>query len=178
VAQTQLEMFDYTSMCAGESWGSLKFRFALTTSGGNNWQTVRDVMRLVGRVEARMSVSGKRSTRTTDLSQFYFVACPIGESDWARVVETFPVADDVFNQLATWLGEGLKISFSINPGNDQTICSLTDKREASASYGACLTAGADGWYDALRVCAFKYVVLLNGSLSNAQRQPSPSARIS
>jgi len=71
----------------------------------------------------------------------------------------------------------LKVSFAVNGKNDLTICSFADRREDSATFGACLTGGADGWYDALRVTLYKYTLLLHGDLGEGEKANGARSRI-
>jgi len=121
-------------------------------------------------------LSGKQDAKA-DLSKFYFVSCSVNPDAWEHIAGLYPTAEHTFDFLAAVLADGLKVSFAVNGKNDLTICSLTDRREGSASFGACLTGGADGWYDALRVVAYKYTALLHGELGTEGVPVGQSARI-
>lgn len=162
----------------GRSWSSLHFELREMQNDGNWPLTIRAVNDIIGRMAVRMAKAGLDASKKADLSKFYFVNCPIGVDAWGSIEEAFPTADIVFASLGSLLVDGFKVSFSLNPQNDMTVCSITDKREGSVSVGACLTGGADGWYDALRVCLYKYEVVLQGDLTGKGSYPNGNGRIS
>jgi len=108
---------------------------------------------------------------------FRFVSCPVGEGDLENIEKAYPTADTTFDFLVSVLTEGLKVSFSLNDQNHLVICSLYDRRTDSPSFGACLTGGAENWYDALRVAAYKYTALLHGDLGADNSPGSLTRRI-
>jgi len=131
-------------------------------------------------VEDYIEMTGKRqngSKGNAEKTNFYFVNCAVDASMWENVAEAYPLADDVFIALAGLLDDGYKVGFSVNTGNNLTTCSITDKREGSQTNGACLTAAADGWYDALRVGLYKFTMLLHGDLANATKADGGGVRI-
>lgn len=144
--------------------------------GNYSWVT-RDINRIVDTIEERIRIMSPKPDSKFDASKFYFVSCSVSETDIPEIERLYPTPDTVFDFLVGVLAEGLKVSFAVNAKNDLTICSLTDKTEGSASYGGCLTGGADGWYDALRVVAYKYTALLHGDMSQGERGESKTMRI-
>lgn len=146
-------------------------------SGGNYAPTVAQVNHTLAQMEKRLALVTKAKSTAIDNGRFYFVNVSVGDDDIDRIDELFPTPEQTFQLLTGVLIDGLKVSFSVNAKNDMTICSLSDRREASPTFGACLTGGADGWYDALCVCLYKYTALLHGDLSEATRSNGPSRRI-
>jgi len=138
---------------------------------------VRLVNDLIETWGLRMAKMSGRTETKVEQNRFYFVNCPVGEDTWVAVAEAYPSAESTFDFLEAVLADGLKVSFAVNSRNDMTICSLSDRREESPSFGACLTGGADGWYDALRVTAYKYTALLHGDLGQEGEHKSPTSRI-
>lgn len=149
----------------GESFGRLKTELRILMSAGNTEYFVRRVNQYVSRIGVRMTTQKKGKAQSNGLENFHFVNCSVGPDDWVLVEAEFGEADGVFDSLALLLAQGFKVSFSVNHGNNLTIATLTDKRDVSLTYGACLTAGADGWYDALRVLLYKYHVVLKDDLA-------------
>lgn len=161
----------------GMSFGRLKTELQLLRNVGNAEYFIRRVNQLVSRIGERMTTQKKVKQQTNGLENFHFVNCSVGPDDWVLVEAEFGEAEGVFDSLSLLLAQGFKVSFSINHGNNLTIASLTDKRDMSVTYGACLTAGADGWYDALRVLLYKYHVVLKDDLAIDAESLRGNARI-
>lgn len=109
--------------------------------------------------------------------KFYWVNAAVDEDDLPEINRLLPTPEVTFNLLTGVLLEGLKVGFSVNAKNDLTICSISDRREGSPTFGACLTGGADGWYDSLCVCLYKYTALLQGNLANGSTSNESKSRI-
>jgi len=115
--------------------------------------------------------------KTVPDNKFFFVNVTVDEDDIPKIDELFPTPEVTFGLLTGVLAEGLKVSFALNGRNDMTICSLSDRREDSKTFGACLTGGADGWYDSLCVCLYKYTALLQGDLGRGETSSGRKTRI-
>jgi len=122
------------------------------------------------------TMANKKQVRDPEVA-FYFVNVAVDDDDLEGIAEAYGKPDGVFDALTGLLSEGLRVAFSVNARNDMTTCSLTDKREGSASQGATLSGSADGWYDALRVTLYKYHVLLGGDLTAGERVKGSKPRI-
>lgn len=146
-------------------------------TGGNYAPVTRRVNATIEQMEVRIGRMTGKPQKNGKLDKFYFVSCPISEEDMPEIDGAYPTPESVWDALTGFIAEGLKVSFAVNAKNDMTICSLTDRREESASFGACLTGGADGWYDALRVTAYKYTALLHGELGAEGTVGKPTSRI-
>lgn len=171
-------MFGWSDTTHGRTVASWRRELWQLWNEGNTVWTVRKVNELTHWMEVLMAARNGRAQETFDKSKFYFVNCTIGADAWPSIGETFKTPETTFDALGDLLLAGYKVSFNVNPTNDMTICSITDKREGSVSYGACLTGGADGWYDALRVASYKLLVLLEGEMKNAAKGDGSLGRIS
>lgn len=146
-------------------------------SEGNTAYTTRRVNGILSQLEARIQNVATRPEATPSKERFYWVNVAVGDDDVEKIDELFPTPEVTFRLLTAVLVEGLKVSFSVNAKNDMTVCSLSDRRTDSDSFGACLTGGADGWYDALCVCLYKYTALLQGDLNNGSVSDGERKRI-
>lgn len=135
------------------------------------------VNQLVAQWEVMMARQGKGKQETTQLDTFYYVNVAITPMDWPLVEAEFPTVEGTLETLGALLLEGMKVSFSHNHQNQVTMCSLTDKREGSPTRGACLSGGADGWYDAFRVVLWKYLCVLKGDLSRENQASGGTLRL-
>jgi len=161
----------------GESWLSLRAQLRHHMNDGNWYQTTALVNMVVSKMEDRMGKSGNARKSVGSLDSFHFVNVPVSAEDWELVVQEFSEVEAVLASVGEFVAVGYKLSFSLNGQNQLTVCSLTDKREGSSTYGACLTGGADGWYDALRVVLYKFHCVLKGDLANAQSGVGSTIRI-
>lgn len=146
-------------------------------SDGNWWPTIKHVNLVVGEMEKRIRNMAPVKQNNSTNGTFFWVNAPVEDNDVEKIDELFPTPDVTFGLLTGVLTEGLKVSFALNSRNDLTICSLSDRREGSPTFGACLTGGADGWYSALCVCLYKYTALLHGDLANGSRSNGEARRI-
>ena len=174
---------------------SLQYPLGLTTSGavtsllglrlefwsiwtiGNYAGDARKINHLVQRLDEWIGNMVERAPQAAENGNFHFVNVSVGDDDIEKIDELFPTADVTFGLLTAVLTEGLKVSFAVNGRNDLTICSLSDRREDSPSFGACLTGGGDGWYESLCVCLYKYTALLQGDLNNGSTSTGSRRRI-
>lgn len=146
-------------------------------SEGNTAYTTRKVNRIVAHLSERIQILMPVPQKTADNGAFYFVNVSVDEDDLPEIEQLFPTPEVTFRLLTAVLVSGLKVSFAVNAKNDLTICSLSDRREGSASFGACLTGGADGWYDSLCVCLYKFTALLQGDFANGSKGGGEKPRI-
>jgi len=144
---------------------------------GNYARDARAINLIVTRLDEWIGNMTDRAKQVPDNGNFHFVNVSVGDDDIEQIDELFPTPDVAFGLLSAVLVEGLKVSFAVNVRNDLTICSLSDRREGSDSFGACLTGGGDGWYDALCVCLYKYTALLNGDLNEGSTSTGTRRRI-
>lgn len=144
---------------------------------GNTAYTTRKVNRIVAHLGERIQLLMNVPQKPVDNGAFYFVNVGVDEEDLPEIEHLFPTPEVTFRLLTGVLEAGLKVSFAVNAKNDLTICSLSDRRAESESFGACLTGGADGWYDALCVCLYKYTALLQGDFANGNKGGSEKPRI-
>lgn len=144
---------------------------------GNYYSAVTQVNRLVEKLEKRIRNMAPKAEAKPPKEKFYWVNCPVTEEDIPNIEALFPTVESALDLLGAAIAEGLKVSFALNPKNDLTICSLSDRREESATFGACLTGGADGWSEALCVMLYKYTALLQGDLSEGQETAGTKRRI-
>lgn len=143
-----------------------------------NWHIhAKTANSLIQRLSERLGIVTDKAGSNGKVEHFFFVNVAVGEDDIERIDELFPTPDVTFQILTGVLQAGLKVGFAVNAKNDMTICSLTDRRQDSETVGACLTGGADGWYDALCVCLYKFTALLHGDFAEGSSQAGPARRI-
>lgn len=143
----------------------------------NTWQTCATVNRLVSDLEEWI-MPQKNGTKEAALSEtFYFINCRVDPDAWESIADLYGKSDDVFDLLAELILSEHKVGFGLNGQNGLTTCSITNKQKGSPAFGACLTASADGWYDALRVALYKFHTLLGGDLANGKRGTGESPKI-
>lgn len=144
---------------------------------GNSWAVCRTINELVSVGEELMGKPQNGSKQPAGTENFYFVNVRLQDDAWLMVAELYPTPDKVFDLLSELIANEHKVGFSLNGQSGLTTCSITDKRAGSPSFGACLTAAADGWYDALRVALYKFHTLLDGDLANGSRGSDERPRI-
>jgi len=155
----------------------LKIELHRRWNEGNWHSAVREVNTIVESMAERLVPVSTGEKKAFDGSKFYFVNCAISEDDWEKVAACYVSAESTWDGLTAVLAEGLKVSFAVNGKNNLTICSIADRRTDSPTFGACLTGGADGWYDALRVTLYKYTLLLHGDLGEGDKATGARSRI-
>lgn len=156
---------------------SLKVMLYTLVDQNDRWNTVNLVGNLFESLGEIMVKQPKAAPQSAGLEKFYFVNCPVGAEDWELVQVEFRESTVVFEWVEELMLRGYKLSFSLNVQNGLVIASLTDKRKDAPTFGACLTGGAVGWYDALRVLLFKFVTVLKEDLSQAKLADGGSSRI-
>jgi len=155
----------------------LKIELHRRWNDGNWHSAIREVNSIVESMAERVRPVSSGEKKAFDASKFYFVNCAISEDDWEKVAGAYATAESTWDGLTAVLAEGLKVTFAVNGKNNLTICSFSDRRESSTTFGACLTGGADGWYDALRVTLYKYALLLHGDLGEGEKANGARSRI-
>nr|CRY95062.1 hypothetical protein [uncultured prokaryote] len=78
------------------------------------------------------------------------------------ITTAFPTVDDVHDVVTDMLTEGYRFSFTHNKQNDAIIVSVTSKDENSPNFGCTFTSFAGDWFTALRVAAYKHVIVAEG----------------
>lgn len=143
----------------------LRFVFVNMSKDKRTLREVHTINILCIEAELRMRIVAKGKTEYRPPDNFRFVTVTVSGEDVAKIDEAYGTPEAVFDFLQEAIAEGLKVSFASNEKNGMVVCSLYDRRKDSPSSGACLTGGAATWYDALRVVAYKYTVILHGDLS-------------
>jgi prolyl oligopeptidase PreP (S9A serine peptidase family) len=79
---------------------------------------------------------------------------------------------EVALDVATFMSSGAKTSITWDTTNNVWIVAATMKEETNKSYNECISSRSDDWYEALRMNAFKALVLCKNaawsSLSEGQ----------
>lgn len=173
----QASMFPTEGFGAMNSLVELTFDLWRLWNEGNTSYTTRKVNLLIESMEKVIATMVDVPKQSGKQEKFYWVNAAVDEDDLPEIERLFPSPEVTFTLLTAVLADGLKVSFNVNAKNSLTICSLSDRREESPTFGACLTGGADGWYDALCVCLYKFTALLQGDLANGSATNGPKARI-
>lgn len=164
-------------MTTGQLQVSLKVMLYTLVDQNDRWNTINRVNDLLYSLGEVMVKQPKAAPQSAGLESFYFVNCPVNPEDWELVQLEFKESTVVFEWVEELMLRGYKLSFSLNVQNGLVVASLTDKRKDAPSFGACLTGGAVGWYDALRVLLFKFVVVLKEDLGKAAAAGGTASRI-
>lgn len=146
-------------------------------NNGNYHSAVREVNTLIKRIEDKMSRAGNKMKTSNTNDNFFYVNCPVEEEAFGDIINIYDDIDAVLERLVLFIQTGYKVGFSLASDGELTVCAVTDKREGSETKGGCLTASADGWYDAFRVLLYKHDVLLQGDWGAAPVPGSERRRI-
>lgn len=177
MAHFQPYLFRPTESEVGFSIRGLLFELGTLRNSGNTATIARKINGLVEHMGVLMGKQGKGSNGKAGLESFHFVNVSVTADDWPIVVAEYAETERVLESLGALVLAGYKVSFSANFQNGLTVASLTDKREGSPTFGACLTGSADGWYDAFRVLLYKFECVLKTDLSMASGSQEGMIRI-
>jgi len=173
----QRYLFPPEWIATGTSVGGLMlemWRMGSFAGSASNTAQINGLVSSLGEMMAQRQ-NGKQETARQDT--FFYVNVSVSDTDWELICTEYSDVDAVLLSLGEHLLLGFKIGFSYNHQNGLTICSLTDRRPGSVSYGACLSGSADGWYDSWRVVLFKFHVILKGNLGTEETQKDRRPRI-
>jgi len=166
---------DFQRELPGVSWGSpgtsvggchralIEIRYAPPS-----WYTIRSLTSLVKDLETMARKRSNKVPVTRNGGDFRFINVPVPDDAYEDIMDKYSDADALMDSFQLLMEAGYKFGFALNAQNDMFICSMTDRRSDSATENACLTGGADSWYDALKVTLYKHQVLLQSDWSKAE----------
>ena len=129
--------------------------------------TMRSLSCLVKDMEAVARTRSKDKPAITTSKEFRFINVALDDSAYDDIMDRYSDGDALMDAFQLYMETGYKFSFALNAQNDLVICSMVDRRDGSVTENACLTGGADSWYDALKVVMYKHEVILLSDWSKA-----------
>lgn len=129
----------------------------------------KDLERLVWKYQELTNVA-KTEYNNTDFKGFINVTLTSAEKELFAAWEVHD--NDLFELVASRIQSGYKLSCGYNAQNDTFTASLTCARDKDPNKGYILPAFAKDWYHAVRVMAFKDLVLLDGNWQSAKDRVS------
>lgn len=140
----------------------LSIRYAPLT-----WYTMRALAGLIKELEDVARTRSKDKPPVSVNKEFRFINVALDDSAYEDIMDRYSDGDALMDAFQVYMETGYKFSFALNGQNDLVICSMTDRRPNSVTENACLTGGADSWYDALKVVLYKHEVILLSDWSKA-----------
>jgi len=166
---------DFQREIPGVSWSSpglsvgschralIEVRYAPPT-----WYTIRSLTGLIRELEIMARKRSNKVPTTKNPGEFRFMNVPVPDDAYEDIMDKYSDGDALMDSFQLLMETGYKFGFALNAQNDMFICSMTDRRPESPTLNACLTGGADSWYDALKVTLYKHQVLLQSDWTKAE----------
>lgn len=145
------------------------YPYGLNHLGEPSAHFVRFITRKIEQLEERVMAKKTNSPgNNQDWQNTVFVNYRLGKDEKAAFEEwSSRKADTVALDLAQFMSSGAKTSITWDSKNNVWIVSATMKDESHKSYNECLTSRSDDWYEAMRLNAYKALVLAkNGKWSD------------
>lgn len=95
-----------------------------------------------------------------------FVHVDLDKAQKLEVREYDITGEKTLDLLSRLTLEGYKFSVIYDRGNDATICSITSPKSEDGERSWCLSARAPDMLSAMRVLAYKIIVILDGDLEH------------